>query len=423
MPFPPLFSGLLVALLTTFGLPGATCDDAPSTTSTTTATRAPAAARAAGQADSTTDARAPSAGRSAGAGVLALNYGDLDATNASRADYIVMQPWEGARIRAFKRDHPGVRVLMYKDVSAVRKDAHESGTFSTGLSYAQAEARGYLLRDADGRVIEWSDWPGLYPAAVGARGYQNQWTANVLRDLRSAGWDGVMLDDTLTSLSHSTFGDRVSPRIPNDAAMYRATTSFLSRVGPALERAGFLAMPNVTVHWDDWRATLEDWTRYVSGWENEYFVKWGLDRSERFHDADWQWKSDMAAWCARRNVPLLAITYSDSRDAAAQIYHRATWLLTWNGRTGASFFVPAEAGASHWSPRANTRLGRPSRAETVDHGSGVHRRRYSGGLVLVNPTTTGRRANVGRGLTDLSGHRVSSVWLPPTSAALLRRAG
>lgn len=409
MPTPPIFLGLILALVSSLGLSSARSDDLP-----TPADPRPAAA------PSPQPAR-PGSGPPTGAGILALNHGDLDDTRMSGADYIVMQAWEGARIAGYKRAHPGVRVLMYKDVSAVRKDASDTGIYSTGLSYDEARNAGFLLRDRDGDVIEWSDWPGLYPTDVGARGYQDRWRDNVLRELRAAPWDGVMLDDTLTSLSHSTYGGAVPTRIPTDAAMRAATTSFLSRVGPALKRAGFMAVPNVTIEWDTWHRTVQDWTRYVSGWENEYFVKWGLDRSSRFVSADWQWKSDLAAWCARRNVPLLAITYSDRNDAAAQTYHRATWLLTWNGRTGASIFVPAEVGASHWSPRANTRLGRPSRAQTVDRRTGVHQRRYAGGLVLVNPTTTGRRVPVGRHLSNLAGHRVRSVWLPPASGALLRR--
>ena len=59
-----------------------------------------------------------------GAGVLALNWGDLDATpRAWKGDYIIMQPWEYDRIPAYRAKNPDVKILMYKDVSATRRQS------------------------------------------------------------------------------------------------------------------------------------------------------------------------------------------------------------------------------------------------------------------------------------------------------------
>lgn len=45
--------------------------------------------------------------RNVGAGVLALNWGDLDATpDAWRGSYVLMQPWEYDRIPAYRDKHP-----------------------------------------------------------------------------------------------------------------------------------------------------------------------------------------------------------------------------------------------------------------------------------------------------------------------------
>jgi hypothetical protein len=356
-----------------------------------------------------------------GSGVVALDWTDLDDTpRAAAGDYLVMQPWEYARIPALKAANPRLRVLMYKDAAATVVEPHETGLYPTGVGYREASAHPWwFLTDRGGHRLEWSDWRGLYPMNVANPSYQRAWGANVLAELQAHDWDGVSIDDTLTYLSHPTVGDRVSTAIPDDAAMYRASESFLSHIGPRLRDAGYLAVPNVTVEWDTWSSTLSDWSRYVSGWENEYFVKWGLDRETRFDDADWEWKMRMAAWCAKRRLPLLAITYSSRSDHATMRYHRATWLLTWNGRTGASIFVPAEEGASHWSPRANTRLGAPRGA--ARQRAGVWRRSYTRGLVLVNPTTRARRVTVPRGFRTTRGKVIHTVRLGPRTARLLRR--
>ena len=358
------------------------------------------------------------------AGILTLDPGDIDATpDAWKGAYLVLQPWEYARIPALKAKNPSLKILMYKDVSATRKDVEwATGIASTGVTYQQAAANNWLLTDAGGRVIEWSDWTGLYPADIGRAGYQTRWGDNVIGELKRYHWDGVMMDDTLTYLSHPTVGGRKATQIPTDQAMYDATESFLDHVGARIKAAGFMAVPNVTVEWNTWHAVMEDWTHYVSGWENEYFVKWGLDRSgARFVGPDWQWKMEMAAWCADRDVPLLAITYSNRDDYSIQTYHRATWLLTWNGRTGASIFTPWESNVDHWTARATVDIGMPAETRHTIGSTGVWRRNYTGGTTLVNPTTQARTIDVGPGYQRLNGRKVTNVTVPALSGVILRK--
>ena len=391
---------------------------APKATTASTASAAPKALAAPKAATATTTAWAPV--RSAG--IVTLDWGDIDATaDAWRGNYLVLEPWEGARIPALKAKNPRLKVLMYKNVASVRKDSHESGIYSTGLSYREAQAGGWLLSDPAGRTLQWSDWSDLYPTDVGATAYQDRWAANVLGELSSARWDGVMMDDTLTYLSHTTVGDRVSTQIPTDQAMYDATERFLSRVAGKVKAGGYLAVPNLTVEWNTWRGVVTDWTRYVSGWENEYFVKWGLDRAgARFAGNDWTWKADMASWLAARDVPLLAVTYSNRSDQAAQLYHRATWLMTWNGRTGSSVFVPSEPDVNHWTAASTVEIGTPTQTRRVVGTTGVWRRSYTRGTALVNPTATSAVVQVTAGSRTLSGRPVNRVRVPALSGMILR---
>lgn len=356
-----------------------------------------------------------------GNGVLALDGGDLDKTpELTRGDVVVMQSWEGARIPALRRARPGITILMYKDVSAVVKEADwATGRFPAGMGYdwALTHHPSWFLRDRSGQMIEWSDWRGLYPMDIADSGYQRTWTRNVLAELRSDRWDGVMMDDVLTILSHSTVGNRVSTRIPDDRAQYAATGSFLAHVAPQIRRAGYLAVPNVSVEYDNWEKAIPAWTRYVSGWENEHFTNTPGD-SPRFSGADWRWKLDMSLWLAARDVPLLAVGYGPASDRVRQTYHRATWLLSWNGTTGASAYVPDEVESTHWLPAATRQVGRPL-APATEAGDGTWTRRFSGGVVVVNPNQGAR--NVALGGAYRRGDRlVRSVRLAPMTAAVLR---
>ena len=371
---------------------------------------------------------------SASAGTLALNWGDIQATpEAYRSNYVVLQPWEHGRIAQLREQNPAVRVLMYKDVSATvkracQKDADGGCTIDnellpTGVGYhwSMKHRPDWFLRDALGEPLEWSDWPGLFPMNVGDPDYQTTWGDNVLGELKAYGWDGVLLDDVLTTLSHDVYGDKVSPTIPDNAAMYRATASFLKGVSPRIKAQGFEVIANVAFQYNDYRAVLEDWTRYVSGWENEYFVKWSLGAAPRFVGADWNWKMLMSAWCAERDVPLLAVTYSTKSDVAAQNFHRATWLLTWNGRTGSSIFVPEEDHTDHWLPRATLEIGTPLSGRR-ELARGVWRRDYSAGMVLVNPTGHTRRVLLRGTFRKPNGRVVTRVRLRPSTGIVLTRS-
>lgn len=371
---------------------------------------------------------------SPGAGTLALDAGDWDVqTDAYRGDWVAMQPWEYDRIPALRAQNPDVRILMYKDVTATVSTLCTTGpsgacdrdqaVLPAGVGYYRAARHHpeWFLRTAEGVPLEWSDWPGLHPMDIANPDYQQAWTRSVLSELQAHDWDGVMMDDTLTRLSHSVVDDAVSPQVPDDAAMYASTTSFLSAVGPQITGAGFLAVPNVTVYEDNWRSTLEQWSPYVSGWEFEYLTKYGLGTDVPFGDQDWQWRFDLISWAAERDVPVLAITYGTSADRAAQRYHRATWLLAWNGRTGASMYVPEESGVSFWLRRAIKDVGLPT-GPLVTVDPDVRRRAYDDGVAVVNSGDVTRTVDLGGSYVHL-GEVVTELELPPRSGDVLRSAG
>lgn len=344
-----------------------------------------------------------------------------------RGSTVVLQSWQTDELARLKRLNPDLTVLMYKNMSATYRnscarsctvdDDHQPG--GVGYYWAMENHPDWFLRDQAGHQVEWADWRGLFPMDTTLAAYQDTWTANVLDSLRAADWDGVMLDDTLTWLSHPTVNERVSVQIPDDEAQYAATGAFLERVGPAIKQSGFDVVPNVTLAWNNWRATLEDWTPHVSGWENEHFTMWGRGGGPRFRDTDdWGWKVEMAHWLADRDLPLLAVTYSTARDMAAMRFHRATWLLTWNGRTGASIFVTDDPTVRQ-NPRPSAEhVGQP-RGSRQRHPSGVWSRAYADGLVLVNPTGSRVLHRVGRGYETRSGSAVRKIRLGPSTGRVL----
>ena len=244
----------------------------------------------------------------------------------------------------------------------------------------------------------------------------------MLAELRKYHWDGVMMDDTLTCLSHPTVGDRVV-RSPLTRRCTTPPSPSLDHVAGRIKQAGFMAVPNVTVRWNTWRAVMEDWTHYVSGWENECLRQVGPGPQRRpvrrrglaVEDGD-------VGGLADRNVPLLAITYSNRDDLAIQTYHRATWLLTWNSPDRRQHLRPPTRPTSTTGPRAPRSRSAPDRdpARRREHrglAAQLHRRHHAG-----EPDHAGSSIDVGPGYYRLNGRRVTSVNVPALSGVILRRS-
>ena len=190
-------------------------------------------------------------------------------TDGSRYSYVILHAWQAGLIPKLKAANPGLKALVYKDMAATvsyacrdgRDDAHLPAR--VGYCWAGANRPGWFLTDTNGRRIEFCDFAGAWQMDVGDAAYQRQWTSNVLADLKTEGWDGVMIDDANQSERWHLCG-RTIAKYPTDADYSAATDRFLASVAPALTAEGFLVLPNISI--DEWWSTrgLAVWDRWVS---------------------------------------------------------------------------------------------------------------------------------------------------------------
>jgi hypothetical protein len=100
-------------------------------------------------------------------------------------------------------------------------------------------------------------------------------------------------------------------------------------------------------------------------------------------------------------------------------YGRASFLLVWNGTSGAYIYNPTDS-TDPWNPAWTTAIGAPTGAMTQVGGSYV--RDYSGGYVVVNPSQSTVTVPLPAGLKTLSGAAAgSSVTLATTTAAIFTK--
>jgi hypothetical protein len=344
------------------------------------------------------------------------------ALSAQRNTYIDLQAWEGAKAAELKAANPNLKVLVYQNLGAMSQGIGPNGLSSSGVNYAEASTAhpSWFLTGTSGERLAFEDFKWLWAADVGNPEYQRLWAANVIRLLRSGPWDGVMIDDTnTTNRYHFNPASKVS-RYPTDAAYQGAVRSMLEYVGPAIQGAGKLAIPNMG-SWSEYPAVVAGWLPFVSGGMDEMFVKWSKSAGQGYRGRpEWEAEVGEIATTESMGKQFIAITQAEPGDVQGTRYGWASTLLAGNGHT---IFMASNGhpGEETWLGDYETAIGTPIGA-AVALGNGAWQRQFSNGLVLVNPTTSPASVSFagaysGDGLTNATG-----ATLAPHGALVLTRA-
>jgi hypothetical protein len=340
------------------------------------------------------------------------------ATQAARYGYVILNGRSKALAQQFKARNPKVKVLLYKNVAHTLSAAHASPdlALSTGVDYyvANASHPDWFLKTRSGaRVARSTGKQTSYLMDVGSTGYAQQWAANVTAQAKRDGWDGVFMDDALTTVrwwlpSHN-LADVAS--YPSDPAWQAAMAHFTAVVGPILHQRGLVGIANIdgTVSAP---AARRSYMAPIDGALDEGFVNPGVghhaalavDQPGAWNDWNAYLRELVDAEAAGKTI--LAETEGDAWDAARNRYAEATFLLAANGRSSFEFHsndvAPTWMADGDLALRLGAALGSYERLP-----NGLYRRRFVNGMVLVNPhpagtatlSTTLDRAAIGAGVS------------------------
>jgi hypothetical protein len=310
---------------------------------------------------------------------------------AARHKVVILQPWQTDEMRTLKAANPGIKVLVYRNFSMT---SSVSG-YSSGVTYTEANTShpDWFLLDSNGQRITSSGWSYLTLMDPGVQSYQQRWADNVISELNTQGWDGVFMDDVNATVKYHTSAKLA--KYPTDADYQAAVRSGLAYIGPRVQAAGKLAVANIGA-WSEYYSAGTDWLQFLSGAMDEQFEKWGTSTTDGY-STDWGaggWAThlNMVKACESQGKLFLGITHSQSTDAAAARYGWATVLLAAGGHS--SFALADDYTHETWFPEYDYDIGDPLAAETRD-ASGVHRRAFQHGLVLVNPTSSSQSVSFG----------------------------
>ncbi|NOY26067.1 MAG: hypothetical protein GXP62_09365 [Oligoflexia bacterium] len=342
---------------------------------------------------------------------------------AGQYRFIVLQESMYTDLDAIRLSNPDAKILAYQKAGGMLD--HTGDNPSTGVVISQAEDghEDWFLHDANGERLEFCDYDGVAAANMGNADYQAQWLENVQERVSRDGFDGVMMDDVNVFPGHcmGSLGTAIA-EYPSDEAYGDAVVSFMEAVGVPLMDTGLLVAPNVALNpWEPvMRAQALAIAPNATHILREYWMRW--DDSANFTGDNWASTLTFFEEVERLDVGFLALTYGPGEEgvAAGQRYGRASFLLAWDGvQESAWGYLDDEI--DPFSDEWEGDIGIPAaRRNSVGVG---WKRRYTGGMVLVNPDEIeDQEFPLGRTYVDHDGAMVDSVNLEPGSAAILTAA-
>jgi hypothetical protein len=372
----------------------------------------------------------------AGIAVLRLgNTAELGARHLHRYSYVVLGKGEYSYVPRTKRLSPQTKVLV--DDSAadlVDNCVPASSWMCPAITYQRALAHDarhpddpWVLRDASGKSLVWPHDPREHLANVGSRSYQREWLGRIVSAARTGKFDGVMIDNITARVTDWTRGSYPA-LYPSNELWERAMRSFVRFVGPGLKARGLYVLTNTfkggpsdgsaDVAWWKWVA------HYVNGlmaefWEQSSMDLKPFDTNPCCWTGNWSGFLRLAGAAQRSGADFFPLQYGPPGDVRTMTYGKASFLLVWNGSGGGYIFEPTDA-ADPWNSAWTVGIGKPVGKR---HRVGVGwRRRYTRGLVLINPDPSREQSFRLKGrFTAVAGAVSGSVTLQPVSALILRK--
>ena len=337
---------------------------------------------------------------------------------AQHNSYIVLQAWESSRAAELKAANPNLQVLVYQNLSSMAQGTSASGLSASGVNYAEANTahpEWFLLNTSGDRIAE-SGYSWLWMADIGNAGYQQQWTDNVLKLLADGPWDGVMMDDTNTTAKYDTNPAEIA-KYPTDAAYQAAVRSMLAYAGPRIQAAGKLAIPNIG-SWSENPEVAKEWLQFVSGGVDEMFAKWSSTPGQGYRDvAGWRTQIEEIQSTERMGKRFLAITQAGASDTQAIRYGWASVLLAADGHT--AYSAAANYTGETWASEYEAQIGEPT-SEATQVAGGAWERTFTGGLVVVNPTSSTVEVSLGGTYTGSGLTNATSAVMAPNTGLVLQ---
>lgn len=324
-----------------------------------------------------------------------------------------------------------IRQMQFTNLALVsmgRRQAHIG--LSSSITEVQTSNPEWILYDKNGRVTYSTTDPGEPLLDIREVDVRNQIADDVARRVQAGPYDGILLDavgvDLIRSANTPVYtGTKAFTADQRRSAVEGLLRSIRAKIPSSLVIVGGYAWGdgaayNANVSEAQELATLAD------GVHIENFVRAPISATTTFKsEANWKKDIDYLAAISQDGKVVLVSTRIDDSDVTTDTarvwlnYSVASYLLGKNGpRTYFQFDVNASLALAD-DPVLTMPIGAPLEAYTK-LSSGVYRRQFSNGIVLVNPTAEQISSDLDTeyklpGFTEL----LSKVTLPAHSGLIL----
>jgi len=339
---------------------------------------------------------------------------------ATHFDLLVMSPSIDTKLLAeMERAHPRLRLLVYMNAAFDQS--------RDGDAYPDA----WYARDADGSKIR-SVAFGNWLMDVTGPGWSRERAATCERLLAGAAYEGCMLDvlGTAPLLPGYATGIPIDERT-NEA--WRATDwlEATSNIAGTVER---LVRPATVVgnglgngkRFFDAAVPSSVLMDGIDGGIAESWLRSPREELDSFPSVtDWKLDVEMLSSAGGDGKSVLVLTKAwpggtrQEKDRWHE-YALATFLLGMQGNAYFHFSYSPRADPLRWHPWWDLDIGRS--VESYRIVDGVYRRRFTRGLVVVNPSGDTRTVGLDGDYVDLRGTSLRSATLSPRSGLVLLRA-
>jgi hypothetical protein len=297
-------------------------------------------------------------------------------------------------VRALREVNPDFLVLHYH--LAMWQSAPDVPFVIDGVSFGNdypevSRHEDWFWHDAAGRRVA-SSADGKLLMNVSVPAFGDHWAASIAAQTAAGEYDAVFLDSASPALLQGECGSaKGDPRLAGTAARTtrfdelggttwtRAWETWIAKLDASLARRGIPLIPNVgpqVTKWDD-----TDYGR-TAGVFSEGFADpaWGED--------DWKLATNaLLAFTRADKIVILQNYLNDAGDVARRRWYLANYLLVKGSRTYLDYF---SGDPLQWFPEWGLDLGAPASPPAASAAalaeSGVYRREFANGVVLVNPS-------------------------------------
>ncbi len=300
------------------------------------------------------------------------------------------------RLQSVRRRNPGITALMYRELFCVQEKETPLAETVGEYEWIRDNHPDWFQKDRAGRVVEVPDYPGRFMMDPGNPQWQDFLIRRTVADLKEGHWDGVFLDDVLTSIRMHRLP--LLANYPDDASLQRAFYAFLRKAYAAFQSEGFLMVANVSNSYD-YPGLFQQWLQVTDGILEEHFSgqawSWG-DLVGKEQLAAMQTAGAAGKW-------YFCVTYGDWDDSAMMDLSMAAYLVC-GYRKAVWTYRPYEQDVERFPviPAWVERLGEPQ-GQTQRSGS-IWYRTFEHGVLCVNPSPSSHKIEYRGRMHAVPGH-------------------